>query len=72
MTMVEISPDLEDIIDAVRTRTNGRYDDTLIRALVTHAVDELNDAPVRDYIEVLVIKEVIDELRHPKAPSAAV
>jgi hypothetical protein len=60
------------IVDTVMERSHARWDVRLVRDLANEYVVEFDGAPVQDFVEVLVIKRVRDELRrldavHPVA-----
>jgi hypothetical protein len=58
-----LSPRLAPIADALIAKSNGKYDDQFLRILVANVANEFEDAPVQDYVEVLVAKQAADELR---------
>jgi hypothetical protein len=58
-----LSPRLAPIADALIAKSNGKYDDHFLRILVANVANEFEDAPVQDYVEVLVAKQAADELR---------
>ncbi|HEY0518697.1 MAG TPA: hypothetical protein VGC84_04315 [Ilumatobacteraceae bacterium] len=63
MTSAVASPRLTPIVDALIARSNGRYDAEFLRTLVIDLANQFQDAPVKDYIEVLIAKQAADELR---------
>jgi len=67
MTTVELDPKLDPIVDKLMARSNGAYDANFVRHLVLQVASEFNDAPVQDYVAVLVTKEAGDELRRLNA-----
>ena len=67
MSMVELDPKLMPIADSLITRSNGIYGPDFVRDLVAHIAAEFDDVPVRDYVEVLIAKEAMDELRRLNA-----
>ena len=63
MSVVELDPELVPIADSLMTRSTGIYGPDFVRDLVAHIAAEFDDVPVRDYVEVLIAKEAMDELR---------
>ena len=51
------------IVDAVMIRSHDRWDRRLVRNLASRYLGEFDNAPVQQFVELLVIKEVLDELR---------
>ena len=51
------------IADALIARSNGKFDEEFLRILVANVANEYEGARVQDYIEVLVTKQAMDELR---------
>lgn len=50
-------------VKVVTKRSPGYFDEAFIGDLVAGLIAECEGAPVQDFVEVLVIKEAIDELR---------
>jgi len=63
MSVVDLDPKLRPIAESLISRSNGTYDADFVRDLVAHIAAEFHDVPVRDYVDVLVAKEAMDELR---------
>ncbi|MCU1398062.1 MAG: hypothetical protein JWN62_1171 [Acidimicrobiales bacterium] len=63
MAEVELDPKFAPIVDRLVSRSNGAYDEDFVRDLVEHVAADFEDAPVQDYVPVLVAKEAADELR---------
>jgi hypothetical protein len=63
MSSAVLSPRLSPVADALIARSNGKYDDELLRILVANVAIEFEGARVQDYIEVLVTKEAADKMR---------
>ena len=57
------SPRMSPIVDDLVARSNGRYDVEFLQILVANVASEFEGARVRDYVEVLIAKQVADELR---------
>jgi len=51
------------IVAAVMNRYHGRHGRTFVGDLVDEYVQQFDGAPIQEYVEVLVIKEALDELR---------
>lgn len=58
-----INPHVAPVIEVLMKRSHGHFDEAFISDLVTCLTAEFDGAPVQDFVEVLVIKEAIDELR---------
>ena len=67
MSLVELDSKLAPIADSLISRSNGAYDADFVRDLVAQIASEFEDVPVRDYIDVLIAKEAMDEMRRLKA-----
>jgi len=67
MSVVELDSKLAPIADSLISRSNGAYDANFVRDLVAQIASEFEDVPVRDYIDVLIAKEAMDEMRRLKA-----
>ena len=65
--MTESHPHVASIVDTVMMRSQDRWDRGLICSLANEYVKELDGAPVQEFVEVLVIKEVMDEMRRMDA-----
>jgi hypothetical protein len=63
----ELNPHVASIVDVVMNRSHGCYGREFVRELVTEFVAEFDGAPVQDFIDVLVTKEAMDELRRLEA-----
>ena len=65
--MTHEPPDAEETIAAIVERLGTRFPElptSTIREVVTQAYDELADAHVRDFVEVLVEKQAKKRLKH--------
>jgi Protein of unknown function (DUF3562) len=51
------------VVQSLVAKSNGKYDAEFLKILVANVANEFEDARVQDYIEVLVAKQVNDELR---------
>jgi hypothetical protein len=58
-----LSSRMSPIADALIARSNGKFDEEFLRILVANVANEFEGARVQDYIEVLVTKQAMDELR---------
>ena len=67
MSLVELDSKLAPIADSLISRSNGAYDADFVRDLVAQIASEFEGVPVRDYIDVLIAKEAMDEMRRLKA-----
>ena len=67
MSVVELDSKLVPIADSLISRSNGAYDTTFVRGLVAQIAAEFEDVPVRDYVDVLIAKEAMDEMRRLNA-----
>ena len=63
MATAVLSPRISPIADALIARSNGKFDEEFLRILVANVANEFEGARVQDYIEVLVTKQAMDELR---------
>ena len=63
MDPAALSPRMSPIADALIARSNGKFDEEFLRILVANVANEYEGARVQDYIEVLVTKQAMDELR---------
>lgn len=63
MDAVVLSPRLAPIADALIAKSDGRYDERFLRTLVADVASDFEEAPVQDYVEVLVAKQAADVLR---------
>jgi hypothetical protein len=63
LLMIEAQRQVTSIVDTVMERSHARWDIRLVRDLANEYVAEFEAAPVQDFVDVLVIKEVTDELR---------
>ena len=63
MSTAVLSPRMTPIADALIARSNGKFDEEFLRILVANVATEFDGARVQDYIEVLVTKQAMDELR---------
>jgi hypothetical protein len=62
-TKARFGPDVAAITVAVMKRSYGRFDEAFVAELVAGLTAKFEGAPVQDFVEVLVIKEAMDELR---------
>lgn len=67
MSVVELDSKLVPIADSLISRSNGAYDPDFVRDLVAHIAAEFEGVRVRDYIDVLIAKEAMDEMRRLNA-----
>jgi len=51
------------IVQDLMARSNGTFDEVFVQQLVLNIAAELEDAPVQDYVRILVAKEAADEMR---------
>lgn len=63
MPDVRVNPKLIPIVDSLVASTGGRHDAKFVRDLVYEIASQFDDAPVQDYLEVLVTKEAAERLR---------
>jgi hypothetical protein len=63
MSAAVLGPRMSPVADALIARSNGRYDEEFLRILVANMANQFEGARVQDYIEVLVAKAALDELR---------
>ena len=63
MSTALLSPRMSPIADALIAKSNGKFDEEFLRILVANVANEFEGARVQDYIEVLVTKQAMDELR---------
>ena len=63
MNTALMSPRMSPIADALIAKSNGKFDDEFLRILVANVANKFEGARVQDYIEVLVTKQAMDELR---------
>jgi hypothetical protein len=63
MSTAVLSSRISPIADALIARSNGKFDEEFLRILVANVATEFEGARVQDYIEVLVTKQAMDELR---------
>jgi hypothetical protein len=63
MSSAVLSRHMSPIADALIERSNGKYDAEFLRTLVANVACQFEGARVQDYVEVLVAKEALDELR---------
>jgi hypothetical protein len=61
--MINSQPRVSSIVDTVMMRSHGRWDRPLVLSLVNDSMKTFDDAPLQQFVEVLVEKEVTDELR---------
>jgi len=52
----------QSIVDTVMNRSDSRYDQATVGEFVENSV-QFNGAPVQDYVQVLVIRKVMEDLR---------
>jgi hypothetical protein len=67
----ELTPEFEVVADQLISRTAGSFDPGLVRRLVAETAAQFDNARVRDYVEVIVMKEVGDELRRIRRSAMA-
>jgi hypothetical protein len=67
MSVVELDSRLVPIADSLISRSNGAYDPDFVRDLVAQIASEFDGVPVRDYVDVLIAKEAMDEMRRLNA-----
>ena len=67
VSIVELDSKLAPIADSLIGRSNGSYDSAFVRGLVAQIASEFDDVPVRDYVDVLIAKEAMDEMRRLNA-----
>lgn len=60
----ELGPKLVPVVNKLVAQSNGAYDTEFIRDLVLRIAADFDDAPVQDFLALLVAKEAGDELRH--------
>ena len=58
-----VNPHVAPVTEVVMQRSHGHFDEAFISDLVAGLTAEFDGAPVQDFVEVLVIKEAMDELR---------
>ena len=63
MNTALMSPRMSPIADALIAKSNGKFDEEFLRILVANVANKFEGARVQDYIEVLVTKQAMDELR---------
>ena len=51
------------IVQELMARSNGTFDEVFVQQLVANIAAELEDAPVQDFVRILVAKEAADEMR---------
>jgi len=51
------------IVQDLMARSNGTFDEVFVQQLVLNIAAELEDAPVQDFVRILVAKEAADEMR---------
>ncbi len=61
--MIDSKSPVSSIVDTVMMRSHGRWERRLVLRLVNASIKTFDDAPVKHFVEVLVEKEVTDELR---------
>ena len=72
--MTHEPPTAEQTIAEIVERLSARFPDypaSVIREVVTQAYEELNDAHVRDFVEVLVEKHAKKRLKHLELTAAS-
>jgi len=67
MSVVELDSKLVPIADSLISRSNGAYDAAFVRGLVAQIAADFDGVPVRDYVDVLIAKEAMDEMRRLNA-----
>jgi len=67
MSVVELDSKLVPIADSLISRSNGSYDASFVRDLVATIAADFDGVPVRDYVDVLIAKEAMDEMRRLNA-----
>ena len=67
MSVVELDSKLVPIAESLISRSNGSYDARFVRDLVATIAADYEGVPVRDYVDVLIAKEAMDEMRRLKA-----
>ena len=67
MATVALAHSIDSITKSLVKRCNDGYDEPFVRTLVDKVAQQYVDVPVRDYVEVLIAKEVTDELRRLNA-----
>ena len=63
MTTADAAPYLEHIADSVIARSHGVAEPALIRQMVVEVAAEFDVVTIRDFLPVLIAKEVNDRLR---------
>lgn len=63
MTGVRMRHNLTPIVDSLVAASGGRHDVEFVRELVLEIASQFDDAPVQDYLEVLVAKEAAERFK---------
>jgi hypothetical protein len=65
--MIESQSRKSSIVEAVMKRSHGRWERQIVVGLVNESLVTFDNAPVQQFVELLVGKEVTDELRRIEA-----